>query len=168
MKKTPTGKGKGSTPATMQLERAAVAFTLYEYHHSTDHMDGGYGVEAAEKLGIDPRQVFKTLVADTGTKRVVAVVPVSGHVDLKALAAAVHEKKASMADTTVAQRESGYVVGGISPFGQKTRHETVLDESALAYDMILVSGGKRGFDIGVDPRDLVTVLHAMTARIGTW
>lgn len=97
-------------------------------------MDDGYGVEAATKLGFDEHQVFKTLMADTGSERVVGVVPVSGHMDLKALAAAVGAKKAAMADPKVAMRESGYVVGGISPLGQRTHHKTVLDESALQYD----------------------------------
>ena len=108
-------------------------------------MDDGYGVEAATKLGFDEHQVFKTLMADTGSERVVGVVPVSGHMDLKALAAAVGAKKAAMADPKVAMRESGYVVGGISPLGQRTHHKTVLDESALQYGEILLSGGKRGF-----------------------
>ena len=108
-------KGAGSTPATVQLEKAGVPFKTYEYAHSNDHMDDGYGVEAAAKLGFDEHQVFKTLMADTGSERVVGVVPVSGHMDLKALAAAVGAKKAAMADPKVAMRESGYVVGGISP-----------------------------------------------------
>ena len=147
-KKSKHDKGAGSTPATVQLEKAGVEFHVYEYEHSNDHMDDGYGVEAATKLGFDEHQVFKTLMADTGAERVVGVVPVSGHMDLKALAAAVGAKKASMADPKVAMRESGYVVGGISPLGQKTRHKTVLDESALQFDQILVSGGKRGLSVG--------------------
>lgn len=110
-KKTKHEKGAGSTPATVQLEKAGVPFKTYEYEHSNDHMDDGYGVEAAKKLGFDEHQVFKTLMADTGSERVVGVVPVSGHMDLKALAAAVGAKKASMADPKVAMRESGYVVG---------------------------------------------------------
>lgn len=161
-------KGSGSTPATVQLERAGVTFKTYEYAHSNDHMDDGYGVEAATKLGFDEHQVFKTLMADTGIERVVGVVPVSGHMDLKALAAAVGAKKASMADPKVAMRESGYVVGGISPLGQRTHHKTVLDESALQYDEILLSGGKRGFSIGINPNDLMKVLDAIAAPIGTW
>ena len=159
---------KGPTPAVAMLERAGVAFETYEYEHSNDHMDEGYGVEAAAKLGFDEHQVFKTLMADTGAELVVGVVPVSGHMDLKALAAAVGAKKASMADPKQAMRESGYVVGGISPLGQKVRHRTVLDESALAFERILVSGGKRGFSIGVAPGDLVAVLDATVAPIGTW
>ena len=139
-------KGAGSTPATVQLEKAGVPFKTYEYAHSNDHMDDGYGVEAATKLGFDEHQVFKTLMADTGSERVVGVVPVSGHMDLKALAAA----------------------GGIPPLGQRTRHKTVLDESALPYDEILLSGGKRGFSVGVNPNDLLKVLDAVAAPIGTW
>ncbi len=161
-------KGAGSTPATVQLEHAGVPFTCYEYEHSNDDMDDGYGIEAARKLGFDEAQVFKTLMADTGSRRVVGVVPVSGHMDLKALAAAVGDKKAAMADPKVAMRESGYVVGGISPFGQKTHHATVLDDSALAFDQILVSGGKRGFSVGVNPHDLLAVLDATAAPIATW
>lgn len=87
---------------------------------------------------------------------------------MKALAAAVGAKKASMADPKVAMRESGYVVGGISPLGQKTRHKTVLDESAMQFDQILVSGGKRGLSVGVNPQDLLKVLNAIAAPIGTW
>ena len=154
-KKSKHDKGAGSTPATVQLEKAGVEFHVYEYEHSNDHMDDGYGVEAATKLGFDEHQV-------------VGVVPVSGHMDLKALAAAVGAKKASMADPKVAMRESGYVVGGISPLGQKTRHKTVLDESALQFDQILVSGGKRGLSVGVNPQDLLKVLNAVAAPIGTW
>ena len=145
MSKKKHEKGAGSTPATVQLEQAGIPFKTYEYAHSNDHMDDGYGVEAATKLGFDEHQVFKTLMADTGSERVVGVVPVSGHMDLKALAAAVGAKKAAMADPKVAMRESGYVVGGISPLGQRTHHKTVLDESALQYGEILLSGGKRGF-----------------------
>jgi Cys-tRNA(Pro)/Cys-tRNA(Cys) deacylase len=167
-KKNKQNKGAGATPATVQLEKAGVAFHVYEYEHSNDHMDDGYGVEAAAKLGFNEHQVFKTLMADTGTERVVGVVPVSGHMDLKALAAAVDAKKATMADPKVAMRESGYVVGGISPLGQKTHHTTVLDESALQFDEILVSGGKRGLSVGVRPQDLLTVLGAIAAPIGTW
>ena len=158
-------KGAGSTPATVQLEQAGIPFKTYEYAHSNDHMDDGYGVEAATKLGFDEHQVFKTLMADTGSERVVGVVPVSGHMDLKALAAAVG---AAMADPKVARRESGYVVGGISALGQRTHHKSVLDESALQYGEILLSGGKRGFSIGINPNDLLKVLDGIAAPIGTW
>ena len=168
-KKSKHDKGAGSTPATVQLEKAGVEFHVYEYEHSNDHMDDGYGVEAATKLGFDEHQVFKTLMADTGAERVVGVVPVSGHMDLKALAAAVGAKKASMARSRRWRCVNpGYVVGGISPLGQKTRHKTVLDESALQFDQILVSGGKRGLSVGVNPQDLLKVLNAVAAPIGTW
>ncbi|OXM99462.1 aminoacyl-tRNA deacylase [Bifidobacterium vansinderenii] len=167
-KKAKNAKGKGSTPATLQLENAGVAFTLHEYEHSNDHMDDGYGVEAATKLGYDQHQVYKTLLADTGDELVTAVVPVSGHLDMKALAAAVGAKKAQMADPKKAMRQTGYVVGGISPLGQKTHHRTVIDEGALAFDEMLVSGGKRGLSIGVAPKDLIAVLGAVTAPIATW
>lgn len=165
--KNRTSNGK-STPATLQLTDAHISFTTYEYEHSGDHMDDGYGIEAAQRLGFDEHQVFKTLMADIGNERVIGVVPVSRHLDLKALASSLGAKKAVMADPKVAQRESGYVLGGISPFGQRTTHRTVLDESALSYDTILVSGGKRGFDIGIAPADLISVLQATTAAIGTW
>lgn len=160
-------KGAGSTPATVELEKAGVPFEIHEYEHSNDDAEG-YGLEAARKLGYDERQVFKTLMADTGSERVVGIVPVSGHMDLKALAAAVGAKKCAMADPKVAMRESGYIVGGISPLGQRAKHATVLDDSALGFDVILVSGGKRGFSIGVAPQDLLDVLGAKAAAISTW
>lgn len=160
--------GRASTPATIELERAGIEFRTVEYEHSSEHMDDGYGIEAAEKLGLDPKRIFKTLLADTGAERVVGIVPVSGHLDMKALASAVGAKKAGMADPKQAQRETGYVLGGISPLGQRVRHRTVLDSSALAYPEILVSGGKRGFDIVIDPRELLRILKASSAEIGTW
>ncbi|MEE1296473.1 MAG: Cys-tRNA(Pro) deacylase [Bifidobacterium sp.] len=158
-------KESGATPAINELEEAGVPFTMHEYEH--EDTDEGYGLEAARKLGYDEAQVFKTLMADTGDERVIGVVPVNGHMSLKELAHAVGAKKAEMADPKVAMRESGYVVGGISPLGQKTKHRTVLDESALLYDTILVSGGKRGLSLGVNPEDLVRVLDAVTAPIAT-
>lgn len=167
-KRTKRSHSKGSTPATAQLEAAGIAFQTYTYEHDADHMHRGYGAEASERLGIDAKQVFKTLMADIGDERVIAIVPVNGHLDLKALAASVDTKKATMADPATAQRESGYVLGGISPFGQRTAHRTVLDDSALAFDHILVSGGKRGFDVGVRPHDLLSVLNATTAPLSTW
>lgn len=160
--------GTASTPATRELSEAGIPFRIYEYEHSSDHMDEGYGLEGAEKLGVDPHRSFKTLMADTGEERVIGVVPVSGHLDMKYLAAAVGAKKATMADPKVAQRESGYVVGGISPLGQRTKHKTVLDESAMQFDEIIISGGKRGFSVGVNPNDLVNLLGATVAKIGTW
>ena len=156
-----------TTPATLQLRHAGVSFRTYVYDHSQDHLDEGYGLEAAQKLGFSAAQVYKTLMVDVSDRRVIGIVPVSGHLSMKAMAAAVGSKKATLADPKVAQRESGYVVGGISPFGQRTGHQTVLDETALHFDEILVSGGRRGFDIGVNPADVVNVLHATTAPIAT-
>ena len=158
-------KKSAATPAIRQLEDANIPFTMHEYVHEAG--DEGYGLEAAKKLGYDEAQVFKTLMADTGDERVIGVVPVNGHMSLKELAHAVGAKKAEMADPKVAMRESGYVVGGISPLGQKTHHKTVLDESALNFDEILVSGGKRGLSLGVNPHDLLAVLNATTAPIAT-
>lgn len=146
------------------LERAGVAFTQHAYEH--DPAASSYGLEAAEVLGLDPATVFKTLLADVDGRLVVAIVPVTGQLDLKALAAAVGGKRASMADPAVAERTTGYVVGGISPVGQKKPLTTVLDETALEHATVYVSGGKRGLDLGLDPRDLVRVLGAQVTRIG--
>lgn len=157
-----------STPAIAQLEAASIPYAIYEYEHSADHMDDGYGLEAARRLGMDPGRIYKTLMADVHDRRVIGIVPVDGHLNLKHLAAAVGAKRARMADREVAQRESGYVLGGISPFGQKVRHQTVLDQGALAFDRILVSGGRRGLDVAVAPQDLIDLLEALTAPISTW
>lgn len=154
-----------STPAIAQLEQLHIDFTAHQYRHSPDHMDQGYGIEAAQQLGIDPSRVYKTLMGDTGLERVIGIVPVSGHLNLKGLATALGLKRVRMADRSLAQKESGYILGGISPFGQKVRHRTVLDQGALQFQSILVSGGKRGLDIELDPRDLIQVLGALTAPI---
>lgn len=153
----------GGTPATVALTRAGVAFTTHAYEH--DPAAASYGMEAAELLGLPHEQVFKTLLADVDGALVVGIVPVARKLDLKALAAAVGGKKAAMADPTVAERTTGYVVGGISPLGQKKALRTVLDDSALAHPTIYVSGGKRGFDLGLSPADLVALTRAVTAPI---
>ncbi len=124
-----------------------------------------FGLDAAHALGLDPDRVFKTLFASVDGELVVGIVPVSGQLDLKAVASAVGGKKATMADPDRAQKASGYVVGGISPVGQRRRHRTVLDESALGLDTVFVSGGRRGMDIEIAPSDLVRVTGATTARI---
>ena len=156
----------GGTPATVALVQAGIRFTAHQYAHDAVHTAAaGYGLEAADKLGLDPDQVFKTLLADADGSLVVAVVPVSGTLDLKALAAAVGSKKAVMADPTIAERKTGYVLGGISPIGQKTRHPTVLDETIELYDTVFVSGGRRGFDIELSPADLITVTGGTVAAI---
>ena len=153
------------TPATAALTAAGVPFVLHPYSH--DPSATSYGAEAAEVLGIDPSRVFKTLMVEVEGKLAVGVVPVSGTLDLKAFAAALGAKKAVMADPAAAQRRSGYVLGGISPLGQRLPSPTVLDSSALGLDTLLVSGGKRGLDIELAPADLVRLTEAVTAPIGS-
>ena len=133
------------------------------YDH--DPRRGAYGLEASDALGVPPERVFKTLVAEVDGALTVGVVPVAGQLDLKALAAAVGGKRAEMADPALAERKTGYVVGGISPIGQKTALPTVLDETAELWDTVYVSGGRRGFDIELAPADLVTVTNAIVADI---
>ena len=157
-------KGAGGTPATVALTRAGVPFTLHPYDH--DPRAQSFGLEAAEALGVPPERVFKTLLADAGGRLVVGIVPVTGQLDLKALARAVGASKAVMADPAAAQRSTGYVVGGISPVGQRRPLPTVLDETATTHDTVFVSGGRRGLDIELAPADLVRVTGATTAPIG--
>lgn len=152
------------TPATVALSAAGIEFTPHAYEH--DAANTNFGLEAAASLNLDPEQVFKTLLADVDGALVVAIVPVTGKLDLKALAAAVGGRKAEMADPKLAERKTGYVVGGISPIGQKSAHRTVLDETAELYDTIFVSGGKRGFDIELAPSDLLSITSGSTAAIG--
>jgi Cys-tRNA(Pro)/Cys-tRNA(Cys) deacylase len=159
-----TRRGAGGTPATVALTRAGVAFTEHAYAH--DPAAASYGLEAADVLGLDPERVLKTLLASVDGRLVVGIVPVSGQLDLKAVAAAVGGKKATMADPSAAERATGYVVGGISPVGQKRAHPTVLDASAMAHEVVYVSGGRRGLDLGLSPADLVRVTGATVAPIG--
>ena len=151
------------TPATVALAAAGIPFTPHAYEH--DAANTNFGLEAASALQLDPEQVFKTLLADVDGSLTVAIVPVTGKLDLKALAAAVGGKKAEMADPKLAERKTGYVVGGISPIGQKTPHVTVLDETAELFDTIFVSGGKRGFDIELAPADLLAITGGSIAAI---
>ena len=153
-----------ATPATAALAESGVPYALHSYRHDPDVTD--YGNEAAAELGVAPDRVFKTLVADVDGELVVAVVPVSGSLDLKALAASVGGKKAAMADPERAERATGYRIGGISPFGQKKDLPTVLDSSAMGFESILVSAGRRGLDLEVLPIHMVTVLNARTSPIG--
>lgn len=152
------------TPATVALANAGIPFTAHAYEH--DPANTNFGLEAAEALQLDPEQVFKTLLADVDGSLVVGIVPVTGKLDLKALAAAVGGKRAEMADPKLAERRTGYVVGGISPIGQKNAHTTVLDETAELYDTVFVSGGRRGLDIELAPGDLIGVTGAIVAAIG--
>ncbi|MGA8211319.1 MAG: Cys-tRNA(Pro) deacylase [Nocardioidaceae bacterium] len=154
----------GSTPATLALTRAGVRFSEHTYDH--DPSAASYGLEAAAALGLDPHRVLKTLLVSVDGRLVVAVVPVAGQLDLKAVAAAVGGKRAAMADPADAERATGYVVGGISPVGQRRRHPTVVDSSVLALDEVYVSGGRRGLDVGLDPADLVRLTGATAAPIG--
>jgi Cys-tRNA(Pro)/Cys-tRNA(Cys) deacylase len=160
-----SAKSPASTPALLALEKAGVAHTPRPYHHDPES-PLGFGMEVATKLGVDPARVYKTLLASVDDRLVVAVVPVSGKLDLKALAAAVGGKKASMADRDAAERATGYVVGGISPFGQRTALPTVVDERALDLDAVVVSAGRRGLQVEVAPTDLVRLTGATTAPIG--
>lgn len=151
------------TPATVALDRAGVAYKVRAYHH--DPAAPSFGLEAAEALGVDPARVLKTLLVDTGSGLAVGIVPVDRQLDLKALAHALGVKRVTMADPAAAERSSGYVVGGISPVGQKRALPTVLDESAVEQGTVLVSGGRRGFDLELAPADLVAVTRAITAPI---
>ena len=151
------------TPATVALAAAGIAFTAHAYAHEAENTN--FGLEAATALCLDPAQVFKTLIVEVDGSVTVAIVPVTGTLDLKALASSVGGKKAEMADAKLAERKTGYVVGGISPIAQKTRHTTVLDETAELFDTIYVSGGRRGFDIELAPADLLTVTGGFVAAI---
>ena len=152
-----------STPATVALKAAGILFTEHSYDH--DPANRNFGEEAATVLGVDAEQVFKTLMVDVDGRLCVAIVPVTGKLDLGALAAAVRGKRAAMADPAVAERKTGYLVGGISPIGQKTPLPTVLDETAELFDSVFVSGGRRGFDIELAPSDLIAITTAIVAAI---
>lgn len=154
---------QGGTPATVALDRAGVPYSVHPYDH--DPRAASFGLEAAAALGVDRARVFKTLLASLDGALVVGIVPVSGQLDLKALARALGGSKAVMADVAVAERVTGYVAGGISPVGQKRRLRTVLDASALDQPTIYVSGGRRGLDLEIDPADLVAITEAITTRL---
>ena len=151
--------GRG-TPAIVAAERAGIAFRVHEYEH--DPRAASFGLEAVEKLGLDPARVFKTLVADVDGTLTVAIVPVEAQLDLRALG-----KRARMADAKAAERATGYVAGGISPLGQRRALATVLDESALAFDTIHVSAGRRGLELELAPVDLVALTGARTAAVAS-
>lgn len=158
---------KGGTPAIVMLDDAGVAFTVHEFHHEPGERN--YGLAAAEALGVEPDRVFKTLVAsvtgERGVEQVVGIVPVSGQLSLRDLAQALGAKRAEMCPPDIAERITGYVVGGISPFGQKKRLRTVIDETCVLFDTVFVSGGKRGLDLELSPDALVSVLDAVVAPI---
>jgi Cys-tRNA(Pro)/Cys-tRNA(Cys) deacylase len=152
------------TPAILAAKRAGIAYRVLEYRH--DPKAASYGLEAAEVLGLDPASVFKTLVTerDDGSL-LVALVPVARTLDLKALAAAVGAKRVAMADPAAAERATGYVVGGISPLGQRKRLAMVVDDSVRALATVHVSAGRRGLEIALAPDDLLRLCDATTAPI---
>jgi Cys-tRNA(Pro)/Cys-tRNA(Cys) deacylase len=151
------------TPAIASLIKAKIAYTLRPYEH--DPRTTAYGEEVVAALGQDPSRVFKTLVASVDGALVVGVVPVSSHLDLKALAAAAGGKKAVMAPVAEAERSSGYVAGGISPIGQRKPLKTILDRSASDHPTIFVSAGRRGLQVELAPADLLAVCRGLTASI---
>jgi Cys-tRNA(Pro)/Cys-tRNA(Cys) deacylase len=151
------------TPATALLTKAKISFTLHPYDH--DPRAQAYGEEAAEALGVDPAQIFKTLIATVEGKLACAVVPVAARLDLKRFAAAVGGKRAELADPAAAARATGYVVGGISPLGQRSRLATVVDASAERFETVYVSAGKRGLQVQLAPADLVRAAGASFAPI---
>ena len=145
------------TPAVVAAERAGIPFTVHEYEHEAG---ATYGEEAAAKTGVDAARVFKTLVVAQDGSLSVAIVPVAAQLDLRALG-----KRAALADRAAAERATGYVLGGISPLGQRKRLPTTLDESALAFDTIFVSGGRRGLELELRPADLVALTNARVAPV---
>ncbi|WP_409526490.1 Cys-tRNA(Pro) deacylase [Nitrincola sp. MINF-07-Sa-05] len=147
------------TPAITTLKRSSVQHRVHEYHH--DPAAESWGLEAAEKLGVVQDQVFKTLVAETeNQKLVVAIIPVNRKLNLKQLAKAAGCKRAAMAQPAAVERSSGYVLGGVSPLGQKKKLNTFLDASALQFATIFVSAGRRGLEIELSPQDLMTLTQA--------
>ncbi|MCI8209550.1 aminoacyl-tRNA deacylase [Pseudomonas sp. S25] len=153
------------TPALDLLKKHRAEHRIHSYEH--DPKAASYGLEAAEKLGLEPAQVFKTLLASTEKgELLVAVVPVVGTLDLKALAAAAKAKKAEMADPAAAQRSTGYLLGGISPLGQKKRLRTFIDQSAEQFATIYVSAGRRGLEVELAPSVLAEHTGALFAPVG--
>lgn len=151
------------TPAVVALDRAGLVCTLHSYEH--DPASPSFGEEASEALGVEAARVFKTLVATTGSDLIVGVVPVNSNLDLKALAKAVGAKRADMADPTAAERATGYVVGGISPIGQRKRLRTVIDSSIEEWPTVFCSGGRRGLEIEIAPADLALATSGRCASI---
>ncbi|MEU4158828.1 Cys-tRNA(Pro) deacylase [Actinoplanes sp. NPDC026670] len=156
-------KKAAGTPATVLLNSERVAHTLHPYEVSPDAPN--YGALVAEALGVAPERLFKTLVAEVDGALVVGVVPVTGDLDLKALASAAGGKRAALADRTAAERSSGYVRGGISPLGQRKRLPTVIDDTVAGLDLMYVSAGRRGLQVSLAPADLIRLTSAIVAPI---
>jgi Cys-tRNA(Pro)/Cys-tRNA(Cys) deacylase len=158
---------RAATPAISALLAADVPHEVLRYHH--DPLIESFGTEAVNELagvdGVDPQQVYKTLVIALPKGLAVAVLPVPSQLSLKAAAAALGVSKATIADKAAAERLTGYVIGGISPFGQRKRLPTVVDSSAMRWDRVLCSAGKRGWDVAVHPQDLIGLTDAVTADI---
>ncbi|WP_122846489.1 Cys-tRNA(Pro) deacylase [Pseudomonas viridiflava] len=153
------------TPALDLLKKVRAEHRVHSYEH--DPKAASYGLEAAEKLGLEPVRVFKTLLASTEKgELLVAVVPVVGTLDLKALAHAAGAKKTEMADPAAAQRSTGYLLGGISPLGQKKRLRTFIDETATPFETIFVSAGRRGLEVELSAQVLAAHTSATFAAIG--
>jgi len=153
------------TPATALLGKLGVAFTLHPYDH--DPRAEAYGDEAAAALGVDPKRIFKTLIALVDGRLVCGVVPVAARLDMKALAAASGGKRAGMAEPAAAARATGYVVGGISPLGHRSRVPVVIDATASSFATVYVSAGKRGLQVELAPEDLVRAANATLAPIAS-
>ena len=151
------------TPATKLLKANKIDFSIHEYEHDANAKS--FGLEAAEKLNLRVEEVFKTLLVTDEKNYFVAILPVHHQLNLKKVAQAVGAKKLKMSDPKDAERLTGYLVGGISPIGQKKRLKTVIDQSAVQLEKLYVSGGKRGLDIGLKPRDLAKVLSATFADV---
>lgn len=151
----------GGTPATLLLSRAGVAHTLHPYEQGP----GAYGPAAAAAVGVQPERMLKTLIAEVDGRLSCAVVPVSGSLDLKLLAAALGGKRAVMAEPAVAERSTGYVVGGISPLGQRKPLPTAVDASVGEFDTVLVSAGRRGLSVELAPAELVRLTGAVVADL---
>lgn len=147
-----------ATPALAAVRRAGVEHRVHRYEH--DPRATSYGLEAAEALGVEPARIFKTLLADVDGGLAVGVVPVTAQLDLKALAAALGHKRAQMADPQRAEKATGYVLGGISPLGQRRRLRTAIDASVLDWDTVHVSAGRRGLEVELAPTDLVRLTAA--------
>lgn len=159
---------EGATPAIVALNAAGVHYREWTYRHAPDA--ASYGEEAAVSLGRDSRQVFKTLVVasqDSARRLGVGVVPVSATLDMKSFAAVMGVRKAALAPVSLAERTSGYVIGGISPLGQKKQLPTIIDASALAWPTILVSAGRKGLEIEIAPSDLAHLTTATFANISS-
>ncbi len=156
------------TPAIETLKKANIQFTLHEYSH--DPQAASYGEEAANCLDVEAQRVFKTLLVsgnsnDNSKDLAVSIVPVTHQLDLKAVAKAIKVKKTSMADASAAQKATGYILGGISPLGQKKRLPFTIDSSAIDYETVFISGGKRGLEIEIAPEDLIALCNAKISDI---